>query len=77
MIRITSIKGGADPCMAAAIAATIAHLEDADAETRATRTPVPRPSHWVQSNRPRESATPLPSHLYDATPWADLGESSD
>ena len=75
MTRITSIKGGADPCMAAAIAATIAHLEDANAETRATRPPVPRPSHWVQSSRPREIWTPLPSHLYDTTPWSDLGDS--
>lgn len=77
MTRITSIKGGADPCTAAAIAATVAHLEDADAETKATRPPIPRPSHWVQSNRPRENPTPLPSHLYDATPWADLGDSSE
>ncbi|MCJ7781480.1 MAG: hypothetical protein MUQ27_11715 [Acidimicrobiia bacterium] len=77
MTGITSIKGGADPCVAAAIAATVAHLEDADAETRATRPPVPRPSHWVQSNRPRESPTPLPSHLYDAAPWSDLGDATE
>jgi len=63
--------------MAAAIAATIAHLEDANTETRATRPPVPRPSHWVQSNRPRDQVTPLPSHLYDATPWSDLGDSAE
>ena len=77
MTRITSIRGGADPCMAAAIAATIAHLEDADADTKATRPPVPRPNHWVQSNRPREHPKPLPSHLYDATPWSDPGDSSE
>lgn len=77
MTRITSIKGGADPCMAAAIAATIAHLEDTDAETKATRPPVPRPSHWVQSERPRETPKPLPSRFYDATPWSDLGDSSE
>ena len=77
MTRITSIKGGADPCVAAAIAATIAHVEDADAETRATRPPIPRPSHWAQSSRPRENTIPLPSHLYDATPWSDLGDSNE
>jgi len=72
--RIISIKGGADACMTAAIAATIAHLEEANAETRAIRPPIPRPSHWVQSTRPREIPTPLPSHVYDAAPWTDLGE---
>ncbi len=74
MNRIIAIKGGADACMAAAIAATIAHLEDANAETLSARPPVPRPSHWVQSSRPREIPTPLPSHVYDAAPWTDLGE---
>ncbi len=77
MTRITSIRGGAAPWTAAAIAATIAHLEDAESETKATRPPVPRPSHWVQSNRPREAQTPLPSHLYDTTPWSDLGDSAE
>ena len=76
MTKIISIKGGADPCVVAAVTAAVAHAEACDAETRATRPPVPRQSHWVQSNRPRESPTPLPSHLYNETPWADVGEST-
>jgi len=75
--EIISIQGGADPCMTAAIAAAIAHLEILEAETRSTRPPVPRPSHWVQSSRPKEIPPPLPSHTYDAAPWTDLGDAAD
>lgn len=76
MTTIISIKGGADPCVVAAVTAAVAHAEARDAETRATRPPVPRQSHWVQSNRPRDIPTPLPSHIYNASPWTDVGEST-
>jgi hypothetical protein len=65
--EIIKIKGGAGPAHAAAIAAAIAHAEAADAETRATVPPVPRPSSWVQSARPRTTAPPMRSSVYDAT----------
>jgi hypothetical protein len=65
--RIIQIKGGAGPAHAAAIAAAIAHAEDADADTRATIPPVPRPSSWVQSARPRTTAPPMRSSVFDAT----------
>ncbi|MEN8114221.1 MAG: hypothetical protein ABFS21_07520 [Actinomycetota bacterium] len=74
MTRIISIKGGADACVVAAVTAAVAHAEASDAETRATRPPVPRQSHWVHSTRPRDIPTPLPSHLFNETPWADVGE---
>ena len=67
MNRIIEIKGGAGPAHAAAIAAAIAHAEAADAETRGTVPPVPRPSSWVQSARPRTTAPPMRSSVYDAT----------
>ena len=41
MTKIKSISGGADAAMAAAIAAAVAHVEESDAETKATRPPVP------------------------------------
>jgi len=72
-----SIKGGADPAMAAAIAAAVSHFEESEAETKATRPPVPKPSPWVQSSRPREIPPPLLSHLFDAAPWTEEAESSD
>ncbi len=77
MTEIISIKGGADPAMAAAIAAAVSHFEQSEAETKATRPPVPKPSPWVQSSRPREIPPPLLSHLFDAAPWTDEGENSD
>ncbi|MEN8234798.1 MAG: hypothetical protein ABFR89_07725 [Actinomycetota bacterium] len=76
MSRIISIKGGADSCVVAAVTAAVAHAEASDADTRSTRPPVPRQSHWVQSNRPRDIPTALPSHLFNETPWADVGEST-
>ena len=74
MTEITSIKGGADAAMAAAIAAAVAHVEESEAETRATRPPVPKPSPWVQSGRPRDIPPPLISHQFDAAPWTEAGE---
>jgi hypothetical protein len=75
--EITSIKGGPDAAMAAAIAATVAHVEESDAETRATRPPVPKPSPWVQSSRPRDIPPPLISHLFDAAPWTEADEPTE
>jgi len=72
--EIASIKGGADAATAAAIAAAVAHIEESEAETKATRPPVPKPSPWVQSSRPRDIPPPLISHQFDAAPWAEAGE---
>ena len=74
MTTFKSISGGADAVMAAAIAAVVAHVEETDAETKATRPPVPRPSPWVQSNRPRDIPPPLVSHQFDAAPWTEQEE---
>ena len=74
MTEIKSISGGADAAMSAAIAAVVAHVEESDAEVKATRPPVPRPSPWVQSNRPRDIPPPLISHQFDAAPWTEAGE---
>ncbi|GMQ85177.1 MAG: hypothetical protein BMS9Abin07_0742 [Acidimicrobiia bacterium] len=65
--RIIEIKGGAGPAHAAAIAAAIAHAEAAEADTRATIPPVPRPSSWVQATRARTTAPPMRSSVFDAT----------
>jgi len=64
--KIIEIKGGAGPAHAAAIAAVIAHAEAADADTKATVPPVPRPSSWVQAARPRTTAPPMRSSVFDA-----------
>lgn len=74
MTRIISIAGGADATMAAAIVAVVSHVEESNADTKATRPAVPRPSRWIQSNRPREASPPLPSQRFDAAPWAIAGE---
>lgn len=74
MTEIASIKGGADATMAAAISAAVAHIEQSEAETRAIRPPVPKPSPWVQSSRPRDIPPPLISHQFDAAPWTEAGE---
>ena len=77
MTEIASIKGGADAAMAAAIAATVAHVEESEAETRATPPPVPKPSTWVQSSRPRDIPPPLVSHQFDAAPWTETSDTTD
>ena len=74
MTEIASIKGGADATMAAAISAAVAHNEQSEAETRAIRPPVPKPSPWVQSSRPRDIPPPLISHQFDAAPWTEAAE---
>lgn len=63
------ITGGADPQVAAAIAAVITHLVDAAATSAAQRPIRPGPSAWVQAGRPRPVPPPLPSHAYHATGW--------
>ena len=57
---------------AAAILAAIHAV--VDEETRALATPAqsPRQSSWVLAWRPREIPAPLPSHTYEAQPWADV-----
>ena len=77
MTEIISIKGGAEPALAAAIAAAVTHFEENEAETRATRPPVPKPSPWVQSSRPRDIPPPLISHQFDAAPCTDAAENND
>ena len=77
MTESISIRGGADATMAAAIAAAVTHFEESEAETKATRPPVPKPSPWVQSSRPRDIPPPLLSHLFDAAPWTDETENGD
>ena len=67
MERVIEIRGGAGPAHAAAIAAAIAHNEAAETETKATVPPVPKPSSWVQATRPRTTAPPMRSSVYDAT----------
>jgi hypothetical protein len=75
--EIASIKGGADAATAAAIAAAVAHVDESEAETRATRPPVPKPSPWVQSSRPRDIPPPLISHQFDAATWTESGKTGE
>lgn len=76
MVEITGITGGASTDEAAAIAAAIVRL--LEEETAAAAVPVmpPRQSAWVLAWRPREAHAPLPSHTYDAQPWAELDHTS-
>jgi hypothetical protein len=67
MTKAVVIRGGAGPAHAAAIAAAIAHAEAEEAQARATVPPVPKPSSWVQAARPRTTAPPMRSAVYDAT----------
>jgi len=66
------ITGGAGPEEAAAIMAVIGHISDEEASARAVPSQRPRQSAWVLAWRPRQNATPLPSHTYDAMPWAEV-----
>ncbi len=68
------ISGDPGPDVAAAIAAVIVHLEAEEAAARAKPPAPPRQSAWVESWRPREVQAPLPSHVYDARPWAAIEE---
>lgn len=71
------IRGGADPMLAAAIGAVIAHL--VETETRRAAQPVrrPRQSPWAIAARPREIPDPLPSHTYDSTAWSSSSEDGE
>jgi len=66
------IHGDPGPDVAAAIAAVVALVEEEEARLRATPRRSPRQSAWVESWRPRDIEPPLPSHVYDAQPWALL-----
>ena len=56
----------------AAVAAVIAALLDDEANAMATPPQAPRQSSWVLAWRPRDVPTPLPSHTFDARPWAEI-----
>ena len=64
------ISPNPSPEVAAAIAAVIAHIEMEEEAARSRPPVAPRQSAWVESWRPREVQVPLPSHVYDAQPWA-------
>lgn len=66
------ISGRPGPEEAAAVAAVIAALLEEEANMLATPAQAPRQSSWVLAWRPRDVPTPLPSHSYDARPWAEL-----
>ena len=68
------ITGGAGREETAAIAAVIAALLEDEANALATPPQAPRQSSWVLAWRPREIPAPLPSHTYDARPWAESAE---
>jgi len=69
---IREIAGGAGPHETAAIMAVVAHLATEEAAARATPAQRPRQSSWVLAWRPRQTVAPLPSHNYNAMPWADV-----
>ena len=69
---LPDIVGGAGPHEAAAIMAVLEHLASEEAAARATPASRPRQSSWVLAWRPRQTVAPLPSHNYDAMPWADV-----
>ena len=56
----------------AAIAAVINAIVEEEATALATPVSTPRQSSWVLAWRPRDIPAPLPSHTYDAQPWADV-----
>ncbi len=66
------VAGGAGPEETAAIAAAINAMLEEEANALATPAQAPRQSSWVLAWRPREIPAPLPSHTYDAQPWADV-----
>jgi hypothetical protein len=57
---------------AAAVVAVISALLEEEANALATPAQAPRQSSWVLAWRPRDIPTPLPSHTFDARPWAEL-----
>jgi hypothetical protein len=66
------IKGRAGHEETAAVASVIAALLEEEANALATPAQVPRQSPWVLAWRPRDVPAPLPSHSYDARPWAEI-----
>jgi hypothetical protein len=70
------VAGGAGHQETAAIAAAIAALVEEEMTALATPVQAPRQSSWVLAWRPRDIPTPLPSHSFDARPWAEI-ESAD
>ncbi len=66
------VSGGAGPEETAAIAAVINAMMEEAANVAATPVQAPRQSSWVLAWRPRDIPAPLPSHTYDAQPWADV-----
>lgn len=75
MIPKFEIKGRAGHEETAAVAAVIAALLEEEATALATPAQSPRQSSWVLAWRPRDVPTPLPSHSYDARPWAEIDPS--
>ncbi len=76
MIPRFEIKGRPGHEETAAVAAVIAALLEDEANALAIPAQAPRQSSWVLAWRPRDVPTPLPSHSYDARPWAEI-ESAD
>lgn len=72
MSPVFEIKGRAGHEETAAVAAVIAALIEEEANALATPPQAPRQSSWVLAWRPRDIPTPLPSHSYDARPWAEI-----
>lgn len=66
------VVGGAGPEETAAIAAIVNAIAEEEASALATPTQVPSQSSWVLAWRPRDVPAPLPSHTYDAQPWAEV-----
>ena len=75
MIPTFEIKGRPGHEETAAVAAVIAALLEEEATALATPPQAPRQSSWVLAWRPRDVPTPLPSHSYDARPWAEIEQS--
>lgn len=72
MTQRLEITGGAGHEETAAIAAVIAALVEDEANALANPAQSPRQSSWVLAWRPRDVPAPLPSHTYDAHPWAEI-----
>jgi len=71
------IAGGAGPRETAAIMTVVAQLAIEEATAQATPVSRPRQSSWVLAWRPRQNAAPLPSHTYNAMPWAEVEQATD
>jgi hypothetical protein len=66
------IEGRAGAEEAGAVAAVIAALVEEEAAAKALPPRAPRQSSWVLAWRPRDVPAPLPSHNFDARPWAEI-----